>query len=87
MTSAPSVGLCASCRHARVIALEKFTGIWHRRAEPPQYRVNFVATIRLSSESRSSTRFLGTSLLVHNPQFHPLGDLAQRRFQRIGDFP
>jgi hypothetical protein len=40
-----------------------------------------------SRVSRSSTRFLGPSLLVHNPNFHPLGDLAQRRFQRIGNFP
>src|SRR5579863_10009219 len=47
----------------------------------------FRARIRLSSESRSSTRFLGPSLLVHNPEFHPLGNLAQRGLQRIGNLP
>ena len=41
----------------------------------------------LVSESRSSTRLLGPSLLVHNPEFHPLGNLAQRGLQRVGNLP
>jgi hypothetical protein len=49
--------------------------------------VNFVAKFLFSIESRSLARFLGASLLVHNPEFHPLGNLAQRCFQRFGDFP
>ena len=47
----------------------------------------FRARIRLSSESRSSTRFLGPSLLVHNPEFHPLGNLVQWGLQRVCDLP
>src|SRR6184192_4369718 len=34
-----------------------------------------------------STRFFGLSLLVHDPEFHPLGNLAQRRLQRVGNLP
>ena len=41
----------------------------------------------LFESENSSTRFLGTSLLVNNPEFHPLGNLAQRRLQRVGNLP
>ena len=42
----------------------------------------------LSRESRSSTRLLGPSLLVHNPEFHPLGNVwLSGIFSRISNFP
>src|SRR6202050_2727545 len=41
----------------------------------------------LFERENSSTRFLGPSLLVNNPEFHPLGNLAQRRLQRVGNLP
>jgi hypothetical protein len=41
----------------------------------------------LFERENSSARFLGPSLLVHNPEFHPLGNLAQRRLQRVGNLP
>src|SRR5579871_1213799 len=38
-------------------------------------------------KSRSSTRFLRPSLLRNNPEFHPLGNLAKRGLQRVGNLP
>src|SRR5579871_3811272 len=41
----------------------------------------------LARESGSSTRFLEPSLLVNNPVFHPLGNLAKWGLQRVGNLP
>src|SRR6202051_508488 len=38
-------------------------------------------------ENRSSTLFLGPSLLVHNPKFHSFRKLTQRGLQRIANLP
>jgi len=34
-----------------------------------------------------STRFLGPALLIDNPRFHPLHNLAKWGVQRVGDLP
>src|ERR1700678_2218478 len=42
---------------------------------------------RISSGSRFSARFFCASRLADNPTFHPLGKLAQRSLQHVGNFP
>jgi len=41
----------------------------------------------LFERENSSTRFLGPSLLVSNPEFHSFRKLTQRGFQGVGNLP